>query len=131
MKAVLTFHSIDDSGSVLSYHPRMFSLLISKLIQSNIPILDLPTLLAPTTDHGVVLTFDDGMHSVLSHALPILKEHGVPAHIFVTTAAIGTGHKWPEQPQGIPGFNMLNWSEVEQLHNSGIRIEAHTQSHLW
>ncbi len=33
----------------------------------------------------VVLTFDDGFHSIFSKALPVLQEHGFPGTVYVTT----------------------------------------------
>jgi peptidoglycan/xylan/chitin deacetylase (PgdA/CDA1 family) len=40
-------------------------------------------------------TFDDGYRDVRDHALPVLRRHGAPAALFVTTAfADGTGDLW-------------------------------------
>jgi len=41
-----------------------------------------------------VVTFDDGYHDVLEHALPLCAERGVPATVFVTTCAVD-GHPLP------------------------------------
>lgn len=129
MRAILTFHSIDDSGSVLSYPPRAFAELIAALHAAELPICDLDTLLAPTTRRGVALTFDDGMRSVFTHALPVLREHASPAHLFLTTAAVGGNNRWSTQPAKAPCFEMLSWDELEQLQQAGVRIESHTHSH--
>ncbi len=61
MHAILTFHSIDDKGSVISYSPGHFRLLLEVLARQQIPVLDLDTLLAPGTRKGVAITFDDGI----------------------------------------------------------------------
>lgn len=129
MRAILTFHSIDDSGSVLAYSPHLFSSLLQQLGEQGIPVLDLDTLLAPATEHGVAITFDDGMQSVHRHALPLLQEHNAPAHLFVTTGAIGTDTPWPQDPYDGHTFNMLSWHELEALQAGGVRIESHTHSH--
>ncbi len=40
-------------------------------------------------------TFDDGYRDVRDHALPVLRRHGAPATLFVTTSfADGTGDLW-------------------------------------
>ena len=129
MRAILTFHSIDDSGSVVSCSPQKFILLMESLRQNEIPVYDLRTLLSPDTRRGVAITFDDGMRSVYQSAMPLLREYGVSAHVFIATAAIGEQRKWPPQPSDIPSFEMLNWHEVEELHHAGFFIECHTHTH--
>lgn len=129
MRAILTFHSIDDSGSVLSFPSRTLSGLLEALDQARLPVCDLDTLLAPTTQRGVAITFDDGMRSVFTHGLPILRDHAVPSHLFLTTGAVGGNNRWPTQPAKAPDFDMLNWSEIEKLQQAGMRMESHTHSH--
>jgi peptidoglycan/xylan/chitin deacetylase (PgdA/CDA1 family) len=129
MRAILTFHSIDDSGSVLSYPPKTFERLLSALQRSGIPLLDLDTLLRPETNTGVALTFDDGIRSVFTKALPILRGHAAPAHLFLTTGVVGTTNRWPTQSAAAPLFEMLRWREIEALHEAEIQVEAHTANH--
>jgi peptidoglycan/xylan/chitin deacetylase (PgdA/CDA1 family) len=129
MRAILTFHSIDNTGSILSYPPKTFDQLLFALQRSAIPLLDLDTLLRPETKTGVALTFDDGMRSIFTEALPILRSHSAPAHLFLTTGVVGMINRWPSQPPVAPLFEMLRWQEIEALQGAGIRIEAHTVSH--
>jgi len=129
MKAILTFHSIDDTGSVISFPVHLFSVLLRKLKSSGIPVISLGDLLNNKESDGVVITFDDGMYSVYQDALPILKEHQVPAHIFLTTSAIEKGGMEENQSIDAPKFKMLNWDEVGILHENNIFIDAHTHSH--
>jgi peptidoglycan/xylan/chitin deacetylase (PgdA/CDA1 family) len=129
VRAILTFHSIDASGSVISYAPVTFARLLAAVREAGLPVCDLDTLLAPSTRHGITLTFDDGMRSVYTDALPVLREHRVPSHLFLATAAVGGENRWAAQPERIPTFEMLRWHEVEALHAAGVRIESHTHSH--
>lgn len=129
MHAVLTFHSIDDQGSVISYPPRLFTQLLDALAEKRIPVLDLDTLLDPATRHGVAITFDDGMRSVYRNALPALREHGFPAHLFLATGAIDNATPWPPDAQDGHRFEMLDWDEIAALHDGGVRIESHTHNH--
>ena len=129
MRAIINFHSIDGSGSVLSYPAKTLDGLLGALKRSGIPVVDLDTLMRAETQCGVALTFDDGIRSVFTQALPILKSHGVPAHLFLTTGYVGLTNRWPSQPPHAPLFDMLSWSEIETLRTAGITIEAHTESH--
>ncbi|MBL4744352.1 MAG: polysaccharide deacetylase family protein [Cycloclasticus sp.] len=128
MRAILTFHSIDNSGAIVSYPIKKFAELLEKLRKSNIPILSLDQILADPFKQGVVITFDDGMRSVYENALPILKEYAAPAHVFIATAAIENTENI-EQAITIGDFDMLSWHEIEQLQASGIQVDAHTHRH--
>lgn len=129
MRAIITFHSIDDDGSVLSFSQRMLARLLEAFASSGLPVCELDALLEQATLDGVALTFDDGMASVFTHGLPVLREFAVPAHLFLTTGAIGRANSWPSQPAGAPSYRMLEWREIEALHAAGVRVESHTESH--
>jgi peptidoglycan/xylan/chitin deacetylase (PgdA/CDA1 family) len=129
VRAILTFHSIDESGSVLSYPPRTFNLLLDALDRGSIPILELDELLRPENTCGVALTFDDGIRTVLTEALPILRSHSATAHLFLTTGFVGVSELWFGQLRSTPAFETLRWSEIEALQGMGMRIEAHTAIH--
>lgn len=126
-RAVLTFHSLDQSGGVLSFEPRRFAELVESLQRNRVPILTYHELLA--REHGVTITFDDGMRSVHEHALPVLRAHRAPAHLFLTTGIVGGDNRWPSQPRHAPTLAMLNWNQIEDCAHGGITIESHTHSH--
>ncbi len=128
MKALLTFHSIDDSGTVISYPTRQFARLFESLARKNIPVYSLDTLLKTDTASGVAITFDDGMRSVYDNALPVIRDYDIPAHLFLTTKAIEDQRPWPEQGPA-RGFDMLDWEQLGILQESGFSIEAHTHTH--
>src|SRR5262249_50111843 len=112
VRAILTFHSIDDSGSVLSYPPKSLLRLPNALDRCDIPVLDLDPLLRPATVCGVALPFDVAIRPVFIEALPILRSYSAPAHLFLTTGFLGVTNRWPSQPASAPVFEMLRWSEV-------------------
>ena len=126
-RAVLTFHSIDDAPSVLSYPVAAFARLLRELARTAVPVLPFDELLR--CDHGVTLTFDDGMRSVHQNALPLLRDHGFKAHLFVTTGYLGRDNGWPTQPPAAPRFEMMDWDDVGRCADHGFRIESHTRSH--
>jgi peptidoglycan/xylan/chitin deacetylase (PgdA/CDA1 family) len=126
-RAVLTFHSIDDRASVLSYPVTAFARLLEDLARAAIPVLPFDELLR--CDRGVTLTFDDGMRSVHENALPVLRDHGCKAHLFVTTGYLGADNRWPTQPPAAPRYEMMGWDKVERCAAQGLTIESHTRTH--
>lgn len=47
---------------------------------------------------SIVVTFDDGYANNLTHALPLLKQHGVPATIFVASGYLGSEREfWSDE----------------------------------
>ncbi len=129
MKAIITFHSIDERQSVLSFPARKLERLLDGFERAGIAILKLDALLDPATRSGVALTFDDGMSSLHSAALDILSDRDVPAHLFLVTGAVAKSNQWPGQPGGAEAYDMLNWHQIEEVQAKGVTIEAHTHSH--
>lgn len=84
-RAVLTFHSVHDSASVLSFPTKAFRKLVERLAATGTPVVEFAELLQ--RDDGVTITFDGGMRTVHQYALPVLRQHGFPAHLFLTPAA--------------------------------------------
>lgn len=78
---------------------------------------------------GVAITFDDGMRSVATEALPVLRANGAPAHLFLTTGYVGATNEWPSQPEGAPVFDMMTWDQIEECVVGGLTVESHTVSH--
>ena len=129
MRAVLTFHSIDDLPGPLSYSPADLDGLLDALAEAKLPVLTIDALLGDRRTHGVALTFDDGIATVFSAAMPILAERHIPAHVFVITGQVGRDNRWPSQPANAMRFKLMDWDQLEMLQASGFRIEAHTASH--
>lgn len=127
MRAVLTFHSVDDTGSVLSFPTRAFATLVDALARSGTPVVEFAELMS--RDRGVTITFDDGMRTVHEHALPVLRDHHFPAHLFLATGFVGKDIGWPLRGGSAPRFDMLSWSDIEACAAGGIRFECHTQTH--
>ena len=47
---------------------------------------------------GCLITFDDGWHDNVTYALPLLREHGVPAVVFLATDYVGSAQCfWQER----------------------------------
>lgn len=70
----------------------------------------------PLPKKSVLITFDDGYKDFYSDALPILKEMGFTATMFLPTGLTNN-------------FGYLNWSEIADAASSGIYFANHTWSH--
>jgi len=77
--------------------------------------------------NAVILTFDDGYADNAEIALPLLRQHGVPAIVFVITSAIGKNNDWDEGV--LSGRPLLSWPQLRELAAGGIAVGAHTVTH--
>ena len=90
MRAVLTYHSIDDSGSSISVRPDAFERHVRWLASGRVQVMALDDLARSHSDApAVALTFDDGFENFATHAAPLLRVHGFPATVFVVTDRVG------------------------------------------
>jgi peptidoglycan/xylan/chitin deacetylase (PgdA/CDA1 family) len=62
-----------------------------EFLHRHFTIVGLDEAVATASPRVVALTFDDGYRGVYRHAFPILREHGVPATVFLVTDRIGSG----------------------------------------
>jgi peptidoglycan/xylan/chitin deacetylase (PgdA/CDA1 family) len=78
---------------------------------------------------GVVVTFDDGYRDNLEHALPVLREHRIPATIFVTAAFGDQSQRHPRYPGGT-GRLHLDWEELRALAREPlVTVGSHALTH--
>lgn len=82
----------------------------------------------PGEEHGVVLTFDDGLASVAETALPLLSKRGWPAMIFLVAGFVGETDSWDVRLLG-RGRPMMSWGEVQQWSRAGVSFGSHTVTH--
>ncbi|MSR46024.1 MAG: polysaccharide deacetylase family protein [Planctomycetes bacterium] len=132
MDALLTFHGIDRSGSVLSYSPEDFERLLDGLQAEGVAIVALDALRVPSTGAAprVALTFDDGFRSVHADALPRLARRGLPFTAYVVSDWIGRDNRWPGQTAAIPRFELMGQTELQELLAAGGTIGGHTANHV-
>lgn len=124
--AILTYHSLDDSGSVISTSPSQFKRQIEFLAASGIPVVPLDQV--RECPGSVAITFDDGFCNILDHAIPALERQRFPATIFVVSDYCGRGNNWPSQSAGIPSLPLMSWEELAGLP-ALISVGAHTATH--
>jgi peptidoglycan/xylan/chitin deacetylase (PgdA/CDA1 family) len=132
---ILTYHSLDDTGSVVSVSPAMFRRHLARLRAAGYAALPLCEALAwleqpACADQRIVaLTFDDGYASVHQHALPLLASYGWRATVFPVSDYVGQGNAWRGQPLSIPPARLLSWDDLRTLASMGWEIGAHSRTH--
>lgn len=132
---ILTYHSIDNSGSVISTSPERFRSQMRYLAESSFNVISLREIATlvrenrPFPPKTVAITFDDGFKNIYDLAFPVLKKFGFKATVFLVTGYCGRNNQWNGQPEWVPSLDLLNWNEVVEMSNNGIDFGAHTMSH--
>jgi peptidoglycan/xylan/chitin deacetylase (PgdA/CDA1 family) len=131
MRAILTYHSIDASGSPISCHPDAFARHVTWLASGRMRVTTIEELVAlPPSADAVALTFDDGFANFRDVAAPRLRAHGLPATLFVVTDRVGTDNNWGgRRVRGIPQLSLLNWDALARLTEHGVSLGSHTRTH--
>lgn len=83
----------------------------------------------------VFLTFDDGFRDNRETALPLLREYGFGAFVFVLPPLVDTGAalEWPEVREDRGRFaatmRSVDWPMLEEMREGGFEVGSHTLSH--
>jgi len=71
---------------------------------------------ASLPEKPIVLTFDDGHRSFYDIGLPLLRQFGFPATMFVITGRVGLAR-------------YLSWGQIEEMAGQGMAFESHGAHH--
>lgn len=125
--AIITYHSLDDSGSRISISPGLFRAHLDALAASSFKVVPLTNV----GDHPgcVALTFDDGYRNFFEVAMPLLNEYRFPATVFVVSSRCGETNDWVSRLRDLPRLEILTWTEILEISHAGISIGAHTVNH--
>ena len=132
MRAILTYHSIDDSGSPISVSPEAFRAHVRWLASGRVRVLPLEELAASDADgDAVALTFDDGFGNFAEIAVPALSGNGLPSTVFVVPEHVGGRNDWGggAASAAVPLLPLMGWQSLGTLAAAGVRIGAHTRRH--
>lgn len=132
---VLTFHSIDDQSSAISFPARLFKEGLARLSEHGHHTIDLIEAVAMVQrgemfpERRFVITFDDGYRNFYGEAFPVLQQLVMSATVFLTVGETLTRDSTMRLPSQ-NGREMLSWSEIREMQASGsIRFGAHTLTH--
>lgn len=133
--SILTYHSLDDSGSLVSVAPRCFADQMAALKRLGYRGITLREALAQRQEHGtwpkrsIAITFDDGYDSVREHALPVLREHGFRATLYVVSGHVGGTNDWSTTPAKLGQRPVMTWEQLRECAVAGMEIGGHTMTH--
>jgi peptidoglycan/xylan/chitin deacetylase (PgdA/CDA1 family) len=77
----------------------------------------------------VVITFDDGYRDCIKFALPVLRELGLAATIFVVAGFVDGTSRWLIEDRGVEPLPLFSWLEAQQLRDAGIQCGSHALTH--
>lgn len=143
---VFTFHSVSDDSAWLpwaadiSLSSELFDRLLALLAATGCRVISTAELVdarregRPLAPRSVVLHLDDGYLDNWVAATPLLKKHGMPATVFVSTDFITPGDEL--RPTLDDGGDSLQWdgylnaAEMRAMMDTGlVEIEAHGTDH--
>ncbi len=129
-RAILTYHSIDASGSILSTSPAALRAQLESVRRRGLDVLHPPALLdAPDDGPAVSLTFDDGYANFYTEAFPILLDLGFRATVLIVPGLCGGRADWGGQPASFLDRELMSWSQIEELSRARIVFGAHSMTH--
>lgn len=134
MRAILTYHSIDESGSPISISRVEFRRHIEWLASGAVRVVSLGEIAeqraVTSTVHQVALTFDDGFANFATDALPLLRAHGLPATLFVVSGHVGRTNRWADASNAsVPELPLMSWDAIARAADDGVELGAHTRTH--
>jgi peptidoglycan/xylan/chitin deacetylase (PgdA/CDA1 family) len=131
MRAILTYHSIDDSGSAISVHPDAFRRHVDWLTSGRVKATTLDDLVSlPSSCDAVAVTFDDGFENFEEHGRHLL-DRGIPVTVFVVSDRVGKTNAWGDEPApGIPVLPLLDWPALRRLREQRVTLGAHSRTHV-
>lgn len=131
MRAILTYHSVDPSGSVISVDEDVLRRHADWLASGAVRVVSVGELFElDDAEEAVAITFDDGFENFGQIAWPILAERGLPATVFVVAGHVGGHNDWGGAPAaGVPQLPLMDWAALGQLAEAGVSVGGHTMLH--
>lgn len=136
---ILMYHSISRYGTPkfkpFTLSPKLFAEHMAYLHQHRYAPITVTQFIAAQTQTGpklpkrpVILTFDDGFADFYEEALPILRQYGFPATLYVATGFVDGTSRWL-QHEGEANRPMLTWDQLREISASGIECGGHSHTH--
>lgn len=131
---ILTYHHVGARrrGARLKglyVSPTLFGRQVKELLDEGFAI---PAFRQVLAEQGkaprVLVTFDDGFVDVFEHALPILRQSGARAMLYLVSDLLGKTNEW-QQRAGDIAEPLMDEVQVREWLAAGQEIGAHTRTH--
>jgi peptidoglycan/xylan/chitin deacetylase (PgdA/CDA1 family) len=77
-----------------------------------------------------LLTFDDGFLGVYEHVLPVLRQLGWPATVFLVSTLLGSHDMWRRTESAEPHtYPLLGLPEISAMQRFGFAFHSHSRTH--
>lgn len=131
---ILTYHAVEDGPAPLCVGPKLFRAHLDAIAKSEATVLTVAELaerLAARAlpERAVAITFDDGLHSVVEEAAPMLHARGMRATVFAVAGHLGGENDWPTQPARAPRRRLATGEELAKLVDEGWEVGSHGFDH--
>jgi peptidoglycan/xylan/chitin deacetylase (PgdA/CDA1 family) len=130
---IVAYHRVSVARDELAVAPAAFRRQMESLLASGARAVSLPeatgALERGSDERLACVTFDDAYHDNLENAIPVLRELGIPATIFVATSITeGTERLYwygrHEEPR------VLSWDDLDSIAGQPLfTIGAHSRTH--
>lgn len=138
--AFLCYHSVASAGPpFLTVSAELFERQLDAIARRGLRGGDLADLTALAEGRAipssVFLTFDDGFRDNYETVMPILRERGLSAFVFVLPGLVDEGAPlvWPEVADHARSYpetmRSVTWQMLEEMRDAGWEVGSHTLTH--
>jgi peptidoglycan/xylan/chitin deacetylase (PgdA/CDA1 family) len=128
---IFLYHRVTNDHDELAVTPEAFRAQMEMMLRAGATPTALDEALVALEEGApgqhVCVTFDDGYHDNLDYAIPVLRDLGIPATIFVPTAVIDGAARLYWYDKAPP---TLSWTELRQIGREELfTVGAHSRTH--
>lgn len=130
--AILAYHGVDELShdedpELLCIEPDRFREHLKVLVDAGYEFVTVRDFVARGGEPGLIaISFDDGLANLRTVALPILRDYGISATVYVPTGLIGRAYPWTANDSGV---RIMDGEDIRALAEAGFEIGAHTVNH--